>query len=106
MGSMARVQEDDPETWETSNLHLVNRCDGGPVINPPSRCGFGTQLHRREEEALPRVVGRVRGKTGATADGEEESEDCKVAMKPGNRTASEPGRAKAVRVNVNFWRET
>ena len=32
----------------------------------------------------PRMVGRLRGKTGAAADGEEESEDRKGATKPGN----------------------
>jgi hypothetical protein len=38
--------------------------------------------------------------------GEEGSEDCVVAVKSGNRLALGPGGAKAVRVDVNFWRET
>jgi hypothetical protein len=50
------------------------------------------------------VVGRLQGGTGAAADGEEESEDCEVAMKSGNRKAPGPDGAKAVHVDVNFWR--
>ena len=51
------------------------------------------------------VVGRTRGMTGAAADGAEESEDREVARKSGNWKAPGPGRAKAVHVDVNFWRE-
>ena len=33
LGIAARTEEDGPETWETSYLHLKFRCNGGPVIN-------------------------------------------------------------------------
>jgi hypothetical protein len=49
-------------------------------------------------------VGRLQGMTGAAAEGEEESEDCEVATKWGNRTAPGPCGAKAVQVDVSFWR--
>jgi hypothetical protein len=98
------MQEDSPETWETSYLHLRNRCNGGPVTN--LRLVVGQWAHPRwgEEESVHRVVGHSRGTTGAVADGEEESEDCIGAKTSGNRKALGPGRAKAVRVGVNFWR--
>ena len=41
LGIAARVQEDGPETWETSYLHLENRCDGGPVITLRLVAGYG-----------------------------------------------------------------
>jgi hypothetical protein len=35
------MQEDGPETWEASYLHLEIRCDGGPVINLRLVAGSG-----------------------------------------------------------------
>ncbi len=49
----AREQEDGPETWEVSYLHLEDRCDGGPVINLRLSVGR-THPRRGEEEASTR----------------------------------------------------
>lgn len=57
-----------------------------------------------QRRSVHQVVGRLQGMTGATAEGEEESEDCEVATKLGNRKAPGPGGAKAVHVDVSFWR--
>jgi hypothetical protein len=105
LGIVAREQEDGPETWEASYLHLENRCDGGPVITLRLAAGLDAPAVGRRR-SVHQVVGRSRGTTGATADGEEESEDCIVAEKSGNWSAPGPGGAKAVRVVVSFWRET
>ena len=67
--------------------------------------GLGAAVAGRKR-SVRQVVGRLRGTTSAAADGSEESEDCVVAVKSGNREAPGPGGAKAVRVDVNFWRET
>jgi hypothetical protein len=105
LGIAARVQEDGPETWEASYLHLENRCDGGPVITLRLNAGVGAPAMGRRR-SVHQVVGRWRGTTEAAADGEEESEDRIVAMRTGNRKAPGPGGAKAVRVDVSFWRGT
>ena len=104
LGIVARMEEDGPETWEASYLHLRSRCNGGPVTN--LRLVVGQWVHPRqgEEEDIHQVVGHARGTTGAVAEREEESEDCIVARTLGNRKAPGPNRAKAVRVGVNFWR--
>lgn len=77
------MQEDDPVTWETSYLHLENRCNGGPVTTLRLVVGLGAPAAGLRISAH-RVVGRLQGGTGAAADGEEESEDCEVATKSGN----------------------
>src|SRR4029450_4003569 len=43
--------------------------------------------------------------TGAVADGGRESEGCIRARTSGNRVTPGPGRAKAARVGVIFWRD-
>ena len=58
----------------------------------------------RLRRSVHQVVGRLQGTTGATAEGEEESEDCIVAEKSGNWSAPGPGGAKAARVDVIFRR--
>jgi len=74
------LEEDGPGTWEAPDLHTENK---------RSRCG----------RALARGI-------RAAAEGEGESEGWGVAMRTGNRMATEPGVAKSARVGTNFWRET
>jgi len=75
----------------------------GPGDHPPTHFGLRRTRGGVKNKRLE-AVGCPQGNTGAVAEGEKESEDCIGALTSGNWQAPGPGRAKAVRVGVNFWR--
>ena len=102
----ARIQEDGPVIWEArvsprevpGRGDPANKCSGGRADVDAGAARTRTGVHLRGS-AFPR------GTRGA-CEGAWESEGRIRATTSGNGLAPGPGRAKAARADVSFWRET
>lgn len=102
----ARVQEDGPVIWEALPLlHEKRPVPGDPVTNPYGNAFVRACVTRPRtspgREGRPEQGEPERGRDGAQGvGGPNRSDDV------GERLAPGPGRAKAARADVSFWRET
>lgn len=104
--TMARVQEDGPVIWEA---HVSPR-EGPGCGDPANKCSGG-RAHVGACVARTRTSVHLRGSassrgTRGACEGAWESEGRIGAMTSGNGLAPGPGRAKAARADVSFWRGT
>jgi hypothetical protein len=97
-------EEDGPETWESPCSPRADGNEEDPAPNSPALARQRVRAPEEQEKSPPRGRPNARGTT-APAEGARVSEDCELAVKPGNDDTG-PGGAKAVRVGVNFRRET
>jgi RNA-directed DNA polymerase len=103
VNDLGAAQVGGPATWETLNSPvevpaLRAAGDQGPCTLCVIERTHGVAAHCAAKNERSATGRRKARETGADADGMRESEDCEVAMKPGNGVAAGPGRAKAVRV--------
>ena len=97
---------DGTVTWEAHSLldrHPVLRRPGD---HSPAHDAYAGRTRRRSRTSARIEVGRLRGTTRATANGEMGVGGPNRSDEVGERLAPGPGGAKAVRVDVSFRRAT
>ena len=100
-------EEDGPVTWEAlaspRYTPALRRAGDPSPTHDTLRAHVSSALeaqNKRPQRGRPSARG-----TGAVAEGGRESEGCIRAVTSGNRGTLGPGRAKAARVGVIFWRD-
>jgi hypothetical protein len=102
----ARVQEDGPVIWEALPLlHERGPVPRDPVTNPCGSASVGARAAR--PRTSPGRGGRPeRGEPERGREGVQGVGGPNKSADAGERRAPGPGRAKAARAGVSFWRET